>query len=154
MPCAQNWAWKWWRQKYRWTRLWSIARRRFPPKTDRPSSLVRHRVDEVIETDADAHVGVFLRVSRLIGVFPRVAQVVIVSHHRDQPVMIVVDAAPVGVVAADTPGGISAALLAHAVGLRELHARHLIALIQVVDRMENRVVVGDVDDLSIGDHLL
>src|ERR1035437_7673213 len=45
-----------------------------------PRMLVRHRIDDVIERDANSQGCVFLGIQRVVGVLPGIAQVHVVAH--------------------------------------------------------------------------
>src|ERR1035441_3730997 len=112
----------------------------------RPS--VRHRVNDVIDADADAEGGESFGVLRVVGVFPGIAEIHVVADGDHQAAAIVVDAAPVGGTA------LALVLFVDFAALQVLRARDLIALIEMEHRVEDGVLIGDVDDGTIGEHLL
>src|SRR6185503_18796715 len=72
---------------------------------------------------------------------PGIAQVHVVADGDHEPALIVVDPAPPGddtVVLVDLPT------------LQELCARYLIPLVQIVNRVEDRIVALDVHDRPVG----
>src|SRR5450756_183649 len=80
-------------------------------------SSMRHRVDDVIDADADAEGGELLGVARVVGVFPGIAEIHVVTDGDHQPAVVVVDAAPVGGAAGEN------ILLVDLVAGEELRAR-------------------------------
>src|SRR5262245_5918080 len=108
---------------------------------------MRHRIDHVVNADADAESGEFFRILWVVGVLPRIAQVHVVADRDHQTAVIVVDTAPVWGLAAFT-------LLVHQAAEEELLAGNLIALVEVEYSVKDAVRVGYVDDLPIREDLL
>src|ERR1039457_95473 len=112
-----------------------------------------HGVDDVVHADANAESGETRGVSGIVGVLPGIAEIVVVGHDGNQPALVVIYAAKVAAGTARAVGAVEpvgGTLLADAMRLRVLHAGHLVAVIQVVDGVKNRILVGNVDDLAIG----
>jgi hypothetical protein len=107
----------------------------------RKPNLVRHRVNHVIDADADAESRELLRIFGIVGVLPGVAQIHIVADGHHQAMMLVIHAAPVRLVAV---------VFVSPAGTDILLAGYLIAVVQIVDRMEDGVVVGDVHHFTVG----
>jgi len=69
--------------------------------------------------------------------------------------MVVVNAAPSGLVAARSPSRVRTAFLADAVGrIDVLKAGHLVAVVEVVNRVEDRVGIGDIDNGAVREDLV
>src|ERR1035441_9106259 len=104
-----------------------------------------HGVDDVVHADADAEGGETRGVGGLVGVLPGIAEIVVVGHDGNQTALVVINAAKVAAGTARAVGAVEpvgGTLLADAMGLRVLHAGHLIAVIQVVDGVKNRIQIG------------
>src|ERR1039457_5677469 len=86
---------------------------------------VRHRVDDVIDADADAEGGEPFGVLRVVGVLPGIAQIHVVTDGDHQASVVVVDAAPVGGTA------FAFVLFVNFDALQVLRARHLVAVVQI-----------------------
>src|SRR5271170_2457846 len=95
--------------------------------------LVRHRVRDVVDPDAESERGVLFRILGVVGVLPGIAQVHVVADGDHEAAFVVVDAAPVGD---------EAVFLVDAVRVDELLAGHLVAIIQVEDGVEDRIVLS------------
>src|SRR6516225_9702006 len=98
---------------------------------------MRHRVDDVINSNADAEGGEFFRVSGVVGVFPGVAEVHIVTDGGHDATVIVVDAAPAGNLAV---------FFVYPAAVDVLHAGDLVPLVEIEDGVEDGIAIGDVDD--------
>src|SRR5450432_543398 len=61
----------------------------------RASRSMRHRVDHVINADADPQRGEFFRVARVVGPLPGITHVGVERHRNHYPAVVVVDAEPV-----------------------------------------------------------
>jgi hypothetical protein len=109
---------------------------------------MRHRVDEVVDADADSQGGKGLGVGGVVGVFPGVAQVHVVADDHHQAAFVVVDAAPVG------RGAGELVLFVDLVRVDVLHAGHLVAVVQVEDGVEDGVLIRDIDDLAFREDLV
>src|SRR5579883_2985837 len=59
---------------------------------------VRHRVDDVVDPDANAKSGELFVIARLVGPLPGIAQIHVETDRHHQAALVVVDAAPVGIV--------------------------------------------------------
>src|SRR6516164_3042530 len=71
-----------------------ITESRISRHRTRESTSVGHRVDHVIDADADAKGSEAFRVGRVVGPFPRVADVRFESDSDRQTAFVIVDAAP------------------------------------------------------------
>src|SRR5690606_15490641 len=60
----------------------------------RTVSSVTHGVDDVVDGEAVGHRRHRLRVTRIVSVFPGIAEVHVVVDHHHQPALVVVDATP------------------------------------------------------------
>src|ERR1035438_6868878 len=58
--------------------------------------LVRHGVSDVVDADTNAHAGEPLRILRVVGVLPGIAQVHVETDGHHYSAFVVVDAAPMG----------------------------------------------------------
>src|SRR5882724_7766118 len=92
---------------------------------------VREVVNEVVHRDAICQRSPLLGILSFVGVLPRIAEIHVVADRHHQPVLVVVDAAPVW-------GLARLALLVSQTSLVILGARHLKALIQIVEDVKNR----------------
>src|SRR5579871_1776269 len=107
--------------------------------------LMTQVVDEIIHRDPVSERGPLFRIPRLVGNFPRVAEVHVVANgHHDSP-FAVANAAPMRYF----PG---LALLVSDPRLEILRARHLKPVVQIVDGVENRIVVGNIFDFAVRKH--
>src|SRR5712691_9499299 len=78
---------------------------------------------------------------------PGVAQIHVVANGHEDSSFVVAYAAPMGHFAGFTS-------LVHEPGLEKLRARHLEALLEVVERVKDRVTVRNVLDGPVGKHLM
>src|SRR5258708_2980510 len=101
---------------------------------------VRHGVDDVIHADADSEIGKLGGIFRIVGVLPGVAQVHVVADGHHEPAFIVVDAAP---------ARYNAVILPQLVAADVLVARHLVALVQIVECVKDLVGGLAVDDGTV-----
>ena len=106
---------------------------------------MRQVVDEVIHRDAVGHVGPFCRIGRVVGPFPRVAQIHVVADGYFNAAFVVIDALPVRFVAV---------LFIGAAGAEILRSRNLILVIQIVESMKDPIRFRQIDDLAIRKYLL
>jgi hypothetical protein len=81
--------------------------------------------------------------SRIVRVLPGIAQVHVVADGHDQPALVVVDAAPRGAVSVELVGPAAAHVLL---------AGHLVAVVQVVNRVEDRVLVLELHNRPVRKH--
>src|SRR5579862_6404874 len=102
--------------------------------------LVSHRVNNVIDADANAERGILFRILRIVGVFPGIAQIHVVADGHHQASAVVVDSAPARLEAVE---------LVDAAGAEELRARHLIAVVEIVKGMENLIRVLNIDNGAV-----
>src|ERR1035441_9582004 len=130
----------------RWISRASLTAKRYT--TEGANTSVRHRVDDVIDADADAEGGEPFGVLRVVRVLPGIAQIHVVTDGHHQPAVIVVDAAPVGGTA------FALVLFVDFAALQVLSARHLVAVVQIEHGVEDGVLVRDVDDRGVGEDLL
>ena len=103
-----------------------------------------HGVDHVIDADLHRHRGVFLGILGQIGPFPGVSQILIEADRHYHAAAIVQDAAPVRVS--------SPALDLTAVN--HIQTGNTEAFAEVVDRMEDRIVVFQLDKGMAREYLL
>src|SRR5260221_272647 len=101
---------------------------------------VRHGVDDIIHADADAEIGKLGWICRIVGVLPGIAQVHVVADGHHEPALVVVDAAP---------ARHHAVILPQLVAAKVLRTRHLVALVQIVERVKDLVGVLDIDDGTV-----
>src|SRR6266700_2916687 len=104
---------------------------------------VGHGVDNVVDADADGTGCRVLRIAGVVGEFPRVANIGVISDGNHDAPFVVVNALPVG--AASAVGAILAA------GPNVRLARNLNALGEVVNVVQNRVVVGNLHHGPVGE---
>ncbi len=105
--------------------------------------LVGHRVDDIVDAYADAEVGEAEGVAGPVEPLPGVADVGVLGDRDHDVALVVVDASPAG----------DAAVLFVA-GAEVFGAGDLVAIREIEDGVEDGVVVGDVDDGTVGeDHL-
>src|SRR6516164_3991529 len=95
--------------------------------------LMRHGINDVVHADPDAEGGVFLGVVRSIGPLPGIADVGLEGDGHHQTPAVVIDAAPAV--------GAGLALVGAAALYRPL-AGHLVAVVEIVNAVENGVDVG------------
>src|SRR5579884_1000759 len=105
-------------------------------------ALVRHRVDQIVEPDADAERGEALGILRVIGMLPGIAKVHVVADRDHQAAVVVVDAAPVRRLA-------GLALFVGEAGFEVERAGHLVTLVEVVNGVEDGVFGFDLDDGAV-----
>src|SRR5450432_1512145 len=110
-------------------------------------SLVRHRVDHVIDADADAERRVLLRVFGIVGMLPGIAQVHIVADGGHEAALIVIDASPMC-----APAG--RAFFVGKAGAQENGAGHLVLVVEIVNRVEDLLGFGQVDNGTVGEDAL
>ena len=100
-------------------------------------------VNEIVHRDAVSEGGPLLRVSRIVRPLPGIAQIHVVADGDHDPALVVANATPMR----HFPGG---AFFVGDACLKDLRAGNLKAVLQVIDRVKNRVVVGDVLDGVVG----
>jgi hypothetical protein len=100
-------------------------------------------VNEIVHRDAVSERRPLLRISRIIRPLPGIAQIHVVADGDHDPALVVANATPMRYF----PGG---AFFVGDAGLKDLRAGNLKAVLQVIDRVKNRVVVGDVLDGAVG----
>ena len=88
---------------------------------------MRHAIDDVIESDAKGHRGKSLRVIRVVGPLPCVAQVHVVANGDDDAALVVADGAPFRLIAV---------LLIGAAAPHILLAGYLHLVVDVVERVK------------------
>src|ERR1039457_5361933 len=112
---------------------YSMNRRLHPPAR----YLMGHGVDHVVHADANPQRRVLFRIPGIVRPLPRIADVGIERHGHHDAVVVVKDAEPMrrGAVAA----------IPHPAAQRPL-AENLVAVVEVVHGVKNRVLVVDVDD--------
>jgi hypothetical protein len=104
---------------------------------------VSHRVDDVVDAYADAEVGEAERVTWLVEPLPGVAEVGVLGDCDHDVALVVVDASPAG------DSAIFFVASAEVFGSGDL-----VAVVEIEDGVKDGVVVGDVDDGTVGeDHL-
>src|ERR1017187_10209968 len=109
---------------------------------------VSHGVDNIVDADADAEGGEPFGVLRVVGVFPGIAEVHVVADGDHEAAVVVVDAAPV------CGAAIALVLFVNSAALQVLRAGDLIAVVEIEDGGEDGVLIGDVHNGAIGEHLL
>src|SRR5581483_7178153 len=106
----------------------------------RTITLVRHRVHDIVRHNPKRQCGELLVVTWIIGIFPRVAQIHVVRDGHHQSALIVVDSAPSSFVPVLFIGDAAAQIL---------RPGNLIPVVQIVDRMENRIAVRKVHNRPV-----
>ena len=106
---------------------------------------MRHGVNDVVNADADPERGVFLGIFGIVGVLPGIAEVHVVADGDHEPAFVVIDAAPMRH---------EAVFFRNAVRVEDLLTRHLVAIVQVENSVEDRAAVLDVDDGPVGKHAI
>ena len=102
-----------------------------------------HRVDDVVDADADAQVGEAEGIAGPVEPLPGVAEVGVLRDGDHDVSLVVVDAAPAG-----------DAAIFFVAGIEVFGSWYLVALVEIEDGVKDGVVVGDVDDGTVGeDHL-
>src|ERR1041384_5911511 len=101
---------------------------------------MRHRIDDVVDPDAYPEGGIPLRISRVVGVLPRVAKVHVVANRHHDALVVIENSAPVRRVAAIAGLRRGGALLTDAVAEEELRAGNLIPVVEIEHRMEDLVL--------------
>src|ERR1035437_4464607 len=104
---------------------------------------VRHRINHVVDADPYAQRREFFQVLGIVRMLPGIAQVHVVADGHHQATVVVVDAAPRGIVSIVLIGSAAADVL---------RAGDLVAAVQVVNRVEDRVLVLEVHNLPVGEH--
>src|SRR3954453_8278456 len=100
--------------------------------------LVGHRVDDVVDPKSDGKSRESFWIERGIGALPRGAPVGVERNCHHYPPFVVVDASPVRDVAIEL------------MPFRQMRLPwDLITLVEVIDGMENRIRIGDLDDRAI-----
>ena len=102
---------------------------------------MRHGVNHVIHSDTNSKRGIFLRIVRVVRPLPGIADIRIESHGDHDAAVIVVDAAPV------RHGASLIAITVRGAALQSPLSGDLITVVEIVNDVEDRVVVGDFDDL-------
>ena len=102
---------------------------------------MRHRIGDVVHGYADAQGGELLGIVGIVGVLPGVAQIHVVADGDHQAALVVVDAAP---------GARVAVLLVCHAAVQATLAGDLVAVIEIVEDVEDLVAVVDIDDLAVG----
>src|SRR5881227_2489880 len=115
----------------------TASARRMAPVALQFIILVTHRVDHVIDRDAKAEIGVLDGIDGIVGVLPGVAEVHVMAHRDHDAAVVVEDRAPVRLLA-------GLALFVRLAGFERGHPGDLHALVEIVDRVKNRVVIGKV----------
>src|SRR5262249_59019124 len=95
----------------------------------------------VVDADTNTERGELLVVVGIIGVLPRIAQVHIVTDGDHHAALVVHDAAP---------GVLEAAVFVSHTAAEILSAGDLVAVVEIPDAMEDRVVAVEIDDGPIG----
>src|SRR5689334_1748079 len=111
------------------------------------TSLMRQIVDPVVDSDAVRQSRKPLVVTRVVGPLPGVAQIHVVADRHHDAALIVIDRAPV-------LGPSVLVLLVGTAAPQVLRAGHLETVVQIVNRMEDRIGVVDVDDLALRENFL
>ena len=107
--------------------------------------LVRHRVDNVVDTNTNPQRREFFIILRIVGPLPGIAQVGIESHGGYNAAFVIIDASPARRAAF--------ALVRHA-GAEIAGAGNLITVVQIINRVENLVGIVDVDVVNEAGQLL
>src|SRR3954447_14143476 len=107
---------------------------------NRRSPSMRQRVNNVIYADPHTERGESLRVERIVGVLPGVAQVHVVADCDHQSAVIVENPPPVRCVAADRGWKRCRALLANALTAEVLGAWNLVLVVEIEYRVKNSVL--------------
>jgi hypothetical protein len=105
---------------------------------------MRHCVNDIVDPNAHGERRTLFRVTRVVGIFPGVPEVGIVSRRDHEAALIVVDAAPVR-----SPAAI-VAVLASVPQVVPTH--NLKPISQVIDRMKDLIVIRDVFDRTVGEN--
>src|ERR1017187_6081148 len=100
--------------------------------------LVGQIVDEIVHRDAVGQRRPLLVVAGIVGPFPGVAQVHVVADGHHHAALVVVYGAPAGLVPV---------LFIRLSGIEVLRAGYLKPFVQIVNRVEDRIAIGD---LTIG----
>ena len=104
-----------------------------------------HGVNDVVHANTEAECGVLFGVQRIIGVFPRIAEIHVVANGHHEPAVVVVDSAPAGV---------KTVKFIRSSRANELSAGHLITIVKIVNRVKDWIVVRNIDHRPIGKDFL
>src|SRR5262249_22297737 len=96
-------------------------------------TLVGHRVEDVVDERAHALRRELCRIRGIVGVLDRVAEIHVVADRHHDPALVVVDPAPVR-------HGVARLFVGEA-GLQEARAGHLLAAVEIPERVEDLVLV-------------
>src|SRR5437870_1904787 len=92
---------------------------------------VGHRVRKVVDADANSQRSKFLRITRLIGILPGVAEIHVMADRHLYPTLVIVYAAPACLIAI---------LLVCSAAPNELRARYLEPVVQIADHVEDGII--------------
>src|SRR4029077_18543932 len=106
-------------------------------------SLVRHRIDDIVDADADPERRESLRVSRQVGELPGIPDIRVEGDGHHQPSLVIAHAQPLR----------SDAAVARPAA-QSPFAQSLIAVIQVVDGVEQSFFIAQLDDFTVRENLL
>src|ERR1700678_2923267 len=104
---------------------------------------MRHGVNDIVDANANPERGVFLWILGIVGMLPGIAQIHVVADSHHQAALVVVNTAPMRLVAV---------LFRYAVSINHLLAGHLVAIVEVENRMENGAAVLDVHNGPVLKH--